>query len=81
MLVLCEIYGCIESVLQCYKQYYETLSKNNFKINPYCICVANNIINGKQFIIVCFVDNNKLSHMEKEVNDEKVQDIKKHLVL
>ena len=41
--------------------------EKGFKLNPYKICVANKLANVKQCTILCFVDNNKVSHMEAEV--------------
>ena len=44
MLVLCSIYGCIESDLHWYS---ETLREKVFELNSYDIYVANNMVNCK----------------------------------
>ena len=41
--------------------------KEGWEINPYNTCVANKMINGKQYTIVWYVDNNKVSHEDPEV--------------
>ena len=38
--------------------------EKNFKLNPYDICVANKMANGKQCNLVRYADNNKVSHIE-----------------
>ena len=48
-----------------------------FEINPYDMCVANKIINGKQCTLTWYVDNNKVSHVEKTVVDEVIDKIEK----
>jgi hypothetical protein len=35
-----------------------------FKLNRYDPCVANKIVRGKQFTVLCHVDDLKMSHME-----------------
>ena len=41
------IYGCIESVIMWYDLYNNTLKGMDFKLNPYNIYVANNMVNGE----------------------------------
>ena len=38
-----------------------------FELNPYDMCVANAMINGKQCTIVWYVDDNKISHVDPNV--------------
>jgi hypothetical protein len=38
-----------------------------FELNPYDLCVANKTINKKQFTIVCYVDDTKISHADPTV--------------
>ena len=57
MLVLRAIYGCIESALQWYKIYSETLMKKGFELNKYGIFVANKLVNKTQCTLVQYVDN------------------------
>ena len=65
--ILRAIYGCIESALLWYELYAKTLKGMNFKLNPYDRCVANKMINGKQYTIVWYVDDNKISHVDPKV--------------
>ena len=46
-----------------------------FVINPYDRCVANAIINGKQCTIFSYVDDNKISHVDKQVVDDILRKI------
>ena len=64
MLVFRAIYGCIESALQWYILYSETLMEKGFKLNPYDRCVANKIMNSKQCTLAWYVEDNKVLHME-----------------
>ena len=56
--VLRALYGCLESAFLWYQLYSETLSKLGFEINPYDRCVANKIIDSKQYMILFYVDDN-----------------------
>ena len=49
-----------------------------FKINPYSKCVANKMINGKQWTFVFYVDDNKISHVDKEVVTSIIKAISNH---
>ena len=64
--VLRAIYGCIESALQWYVLYKTTLEKEGFELNPYDLCIANKVINNKQFTLCWYVDDNKASHADKK---------------
>ena len=76
--ILQAIYGCIESVLRWYELYSETFIKEGFEINPYDKCVANKVINGKQCTIVWYIDDNKVSHVDKNVVTEVIELMKRH---
>jgi hypothetical protein len=39
---------------------------NGFALNPYDLCVANKMVNGKQFTTTWHVDDLKLSHVDAE---------------
>ena len=62
--VISAIYGCIESALQWYNMYTQTLKAEGYKLNEYDKCVANKTINGKQCTAVWYVENNKASHVD-----------------
>ena len=49
-----------------------------FVFNPYNKCVANKIINGKQYIVVFNVDNNKVSHKDPTVVTQVLDEISKN---
>ena len=77
MKVLRAIYGCLESTMLWYTLYVKTLKSIGFE-NPYELCVANKIINGKQFTIVWYVDDNKISHVDLAVVDSIIKELTKH---
>ena len=49
-----------------------------FEINPYDKCVANKMTNGKQCTIAWYVDDVKISHLDKKVVDDVIQEIETH---
>ena len=62
------LYGCMESSLLRYDLYSKTLKSHGLVVNPYDRYIANSTINGKQFTISWYVDNNKVSHIYEELN-------------
>jgi len=70
MKVIRAIYGCIESALQWYKLFSDTLQKLGFTLNPYDKCIANKMINDKQLIISWHVDDCIVSHVDQNVLEE-----------
>ena len=58
----------MESSLLWYYLYSNTLKSHRFAVNIYDMCIENSTINGKQCIISWYVDNNKVSHIDEEVN-------------
>jgi len=46
-----------------------------FKLNPYDLCVANSQIKGKQCTIACYVDDNKISHVDDTVVTDIIEKI------
>ena len=47
-------------------------------INPHDRCVANKMINGSQYTVVFYVDDNKISHIDKKVVTSVINDISEH---
>jgi hypothetical protein len=47
------LYGMLQSSLLYYKKFCKDLKGFEFKINLYDLCVANNMINGKQHTVTC----------------------------
>ena len=69
------LYGCVQSALLWYELYSTTLQDMGFKLNPYDMCVANAIIEGKQCTICWYVDDNKVSHVNPKVVDGVIKKI------
>ena len=61
-----------------YKLLSTKLEGTGFEINPYDIYVANKIIEGTQFTIAWYVDDNKLSHKNTEMVSDIINEVKKH---
>ena len=72
------LYVCIESTLQWYILYKSTLKKEGFVLNPYDLCIANKIIDGKQCKIVWYVDDKKISHTDENVVTNILEKMKEH---
>ena len=58
------MYGTLKAALLWYELLANTLVREGFKINAYDPCIANKIVNGKQFTICWYVDDLKLSHTD-----------------
>jgi hypothetical protein len=67
------LYGMLMSALLFYKQFVRDLKEIGFELNPYDICVANRMVNGKQHTVAWHVDDLKSSHKDKKVNDEFIE--------
>jgi hypothetical protein len=61
------LYGCLRSALLFYLKLLKDLEDRVFKLNPCGPCVANKVINGKQFTITWHVNDLKLSHVDTKV--------------
>jgi hypothetical protein len=77
MELLRALYGKLMSELLFYKQLVIDLESLGFKLNPYDLCVANRMVNGKQHTVVWHVDDMKSSHIDSKVNDELIDFIRK----
>ena len=69
----------MESELLWYDLYSKTLKPQGFLVNPYDRCIANITIQDKQCTIARYVDNNKVSHVDEEVNTKVIETIYEHL--
>ena len=58
--------------------YFNTLKYLGLSIYSYDRCVANKMINIKQFIIVWYIDDNKLLYVDPIVASDIIEEIKKH---
>ena len=57
------LYGMLKAALLFYQKLVHHLESQGFELNPYDPCVANKMIDGKQFAIAWHVDDLKCSHM------------------
>jgi hypothetical protein len=64
------IYGMLEAALLWYKTFRKDLDNIGFIFNPYDPCMANKKVPGLQQTILFHVDNLKLSHKIKLVNNK-----------
>ena len=79
LLVLQAICGCIESALLWYKLYTEALQKKGYNLNPYNLCVSNNMTKERNHTISWYVYDNKASQINPKVIEELLEDIRKRL--
>jgi len=68
--ILKTLYGMMVSSLLFYRKLRKDLEQLGIKVNPYDICVANKMINGKQLTVFWHVDDLKISHKDKKVVDQ-----------
>ena len=61
------IYGTLNESLMFYKKLVKILQDSGFEINLYEWCCENKIIDGKQYTIVCHVDDLNISHVDPNV--------------
>ena len=71
------LYGCVKSALLWYNLFSSTIINMGFELNPYDTCVANKTINGTQCTICWYVDDLKISHIDKQVVDDIIITIEK----
>ena len=79
VLILKVVYGMIESALLWYFLFSTTLSYFWFKLKPYEQCITNKVIDEQEVTIRWFVDDNKVSHMDENVNSMISEKLKKKL--
>ena len=65
--------GTMVTSLLYYWKFVKSLMDIGFVINPYDPCVANKMIDGKQMTILFHVDDCKLSHCKRKVNDRMIK--------
>ena len=59
-----------------YKLYMSIIKDIGFQLNSYAMCVPNKDINRKQCTIACYVDDNKVSHVEQGIIDNVINKVK-----
>ena len=72
-------YGCMESALLWYYLYLNTLTSQGFLINIFYRCISDSTIKYKQCTISWYVDDNKVSHVDEEVNKKLIETIYENL--
>ena len=55
----------MESALLWYELYAKNIKSQRLVFNPYDRCTANITIEGNQCMIACYVDRNKVSHIDE----------------
>jgi len=60
------LYRCVQSALLWYKLFSTMLVDLGIELNPYDLCVANAIIDGKHCTIGWYVDNNIVTHIDPD---------------
>lgn len=63
------LHGTMKAAKLFWKRLTTSLQKWGFKLNPYDKCVANKMINGKQYTILWHVGDLKISHVDSTVVD------------
>ena len=66
--VLKAIYSMIESALRWYELFTGALCGMGFELDPYDRCLANKMIKGSQCTVGWYVEDNKVSHVNDDVN-------------
>ena len=61
------VYGMMKSALLFYQKLVADLTSLGYVTNPYDLCVANKMINGKQMTICWRVDDLTIGHVESSV--------------
>ena len=69
------LYGCVKSALLWYDLFAGSLEGMGFVLNPYDLCVANSMIEGKQCTIAWYVDDTKISHISPAVVTNVIEKI------
>ena len=73
------LYGYMQSTLLWYQTFKGCLEDIGFKLNPYDPCVANRNFNDKQCTICWYVDDTKISHVDKTVVDWVINKIESNV--
>ena len=73
------LYGTLRAALLWYELYVSKLQGLGFKLNPYDLCVANKMIQGKQCTIGWYVDDNVATHVDQSVLDDLKESVREHV--
>lgn len=73
------LYGYVQLSKLWFDLFSTTLvDKLGFTLNPYDNCVANKMVNGSQLTVAWYVDDLKISHVNKDVVEETIKEIENH---
>jgi hypothetical protein len=64
------LYGTLTAAMLFWKDLCGHLTAEGFTPNPYDSCVMNKMVSGKQCTVLWHVDDLKVSHVDKEVNED-----------
>jgi hypothetical protein len=70
------LFGTMVASLLYYRKFVKSLTDIDFVINPYDMCVANNMIEGDQMTICFHVEDCKISHRKNKVMDSIIEYLK-----
>ena len=70
------LYGTLKAALLFYQKLVGDLESQGFELNPYDLCVANKIINGKQMTLTWHVDDMKISHVSPDEVTKMIEFLK-----
>ena len=65
----------MDAALLCYDIHSKNLKSHGFLINTFARCIENRTIKVKQCTISWYVDDNKVSHVDEEVNTKIIKTI------
>ena len=71
------VYICMEYALLWYKLYTKTLKSNGLAVNIYGRYIVNSIIDEKKHTTAQYIDDNKASYIDEEVNTNIIEKIAK----
>ena len=61
------LYGMMITAILYYKKFRKDIKSIGFEVNPFDICVANRMVNGKQHAVTWHMDDVKTSHDDPKV--------------
>ena len=71
------LYGTLQAAMLFWKELTQFVTVDlGFTVNPYDLCVANKLIDGKQCTILWHVDDIKMSHVSQDVLESIMKQIK-----
>ena len=69
------LYRCIRSAMLWYNLFTGVLVKDGFELNPYDPCIANKQVDEKQLTVAWYIDDLKMSHVDRAVLKKLIKKI------